>query len=42
MTTTIMYDKVTLELKDVRHLLQNELMKKTDFIKEASELVVKI
>jgi len=36
-----MYGKETLELKDVKQMLQNnELMKKTDFIEEASGLVV--
>jgi len=42
LATTIMYDKKTLELEDVRQMLQNnELMKKTDFTDEASGLVVK-
>ena len=42
LTTTIMYDKETLELENIRQMLKNnELMKKTDFTKEASELVVK-
>jgi len=41
LTITIMYDKKTLELKDVRQMLQNELMKKMDFTEEASGLVVK-
>ena len=42
LTTTIMYGKEILELKDVRHVLQNnKLMKKTDFTEEASGLVVK-
>ena len=37
-----MYDKETLELEDVRQMLQNnELMKKTDSTEEASGLVVK-
>jgi len=37
-----MYGKETLELEDVRHMLQNnELMKKTDSTKEALGLVVK-
>jgi len=37
-----MYEKEILELKDIRQMLQNnELMKKTDFIKDASELIVK-
>jgi len=37
-----MYDKETLELEDVRQMLQNnELMKKTDSTKEASGLFVK-
>ena len=31
LTTIIMYGKETLELKDVRQMLQNELMKKTNF-----------
>jgi len=37
-----MYGKEILELKDVRQMLQNnELMKKTDSIEEASALVAK-
>ena len=37
-----MYRKKTLELKDVRQMLQNnELMKKINFIEGASRLVVK-
>jgi len=37
-----MYDKETLELKDVRQMLQNnELMKNTDTTEEDSELFVK-
>ena len=37
-----MYGKKTLELKDVRQMLQNnELMKKADYIEEASRLIVK-
>jgi len=40
--TIIMYEKKTLELEDVRQMLQNnELMKKTDSTEEASKLVVK-
>jgi len=39
LATTIMYDKETLELTDVRQMLQNnELMKKTDSMEEASGL----
>ena len=42
LATTIMYSKETLELEDVRQMFQNnELMKKTDFTEEASELFVK-
>ena len=42
LATTIMYENETLELEDVRQMFQNnELMKKTDFIEEASGLVVK-
>ena len=42
LATTIIYDKVTLELEDDREMLQNnELMKKTDSTKEALGLVVK-
>ena len=38
-----MYDKETLELEDVRQILQNnELIKKTDFTEEASRLFVKV
>jgi len=37
LATTIMYEKETLELEDVKKMLQNnELMKKIDFIEEAS------
>ena len=37
-----MYDKKTLELEDVRQMLQNnELMKKIDSIEEVLELFVK-
>jgi len=37
-----MYDKETLELEDVRQMLQNnELMRKTNSTKETSGLVVK-
>ena len=37
LATTIMYDKETLELEDVRQMLQNnELMKKTDSTEETS------
>jgi len=37
-----MYGKETLELKDVRQMLQNnELIKKTDSMKEGSRLFVK-
>ena len=40
--TTIIYRKKTLELEDVRQMLQNnELMKKTHSTVEALELVVK-
>ena len=39
---TIIYGKETLELEDVRQMLQNnELIKKIDSTKEASRLVVK-
>ena len=42
LATTNMYDKETLELEDVRQMLQNnELMKKTDSMEEASGLFVK-
>ena len=42
LTTTIMYDKETLELENVRQmLLNNELMKKIDSTEEVSGLVVK-
>jgi len=42
LATTIMYDKETLELKDVRQMLQNnELMKRTDSTEKASGLFVK-
>ena len=42
LTTIIMYDKQTLELEDVRQMLQNKkLMKKTDSMEEASGLVFK-
>ena len=42
LATTIIYDKETLELEDVRQMLKNnELMKKTDFTEEASGLVIK-
>jgi len=42
LATTIMYDKETLELEDVKQMLQNnELIKKTDSTEEASGLVVK-
>ena len=42
LTTTIMYGKETLELEDVRQILQNnELTKKTDSTKEASRLFIK-
>jgi len=42
LATIIMYGKETLELEDVRQMLQNnELMKKTDSTKEASRLFVK-
>jgi len=42
LVTTIMYDKETLELENVRQMLQNnELMKKTDSMEEASGLFVK-
>ena len=40
--TTIMYGKETLELEDVRQMLQNnDLMKKTDSMEEASVLFIK-
>ena len=42
LATTIMYDKETLELENVRQMLQNnELIKKTNFTEEASGLFVK-
>ena len=42
LATTIMYGKETLELEDVRQMLQNnELMKKIDSTEEASGLFVK-
>ena len=42
LATTIMYDKETLELEDVKQMLQNnELMKKTNFTEDASGLTVK-
>ena len=42
LATTIMYGKETLELEDVRQMLQNnELIKRTDSIEEASGLFVK-
>jgi len=42
LATTIVYSKETLELEDVRQILQNnELMKKTDSTEEASGLFVK-
>jgi len=42
LTTTIMYDKETLELEDFRQMLQsNKLMKKTYSTEEASRLIVK-
>jgi len=42
LATTIMYGKETLELEDVRKMLQNnELIKKTDSTEEASGLFVK-
>ena len=42
LATTIMYDKETLELEDVRQMLQNtELIKKTDFTEEALGLFIK-
>jgi len=40
--TTSMYEKETLELKDIRHMLHNnELMKKIYFTEETSGLIVK-
>ena len=40
--TTFIYEKKDLELKDVRQMLQNnELMKKTYYIEEASKMIVK-
>ena len=42
LATTILYDKETLELEDVRQMLQNnELMKNRDSTEEASGLFVK-
>ena len=42
LVTTIMYGKETLELENVRKMLQNnELMKKTDSTEEASGLFIK-
>ena len=42
LATTITYVKETLELEDIRQMLQNnELMKKTDFTEEVSGLVIK-
>ena len=42
MATTIIHSKETLELEDVRQMLQNnELIKKTDYTEEASGLFVK-
>src|SRR5436190_22605385 len=42
LVTTIMYGKETLELEDVGvDLINNEIMKKTDTMKEASGLVTK-
>jgi len=42
LATTIMYGKETLELEDVRQMLQNnELIKRTDSMEEASGLFVK-
>jgi len=41
LATTIMYGKETLQLEDVRQMLQNELMKKTDSTEEDSGLFVK-
>ena len=42
LATTIMYGKETLELEDVRQMLQNnELMKNIDSTEEASKLFVK-
>ena len=41
MATTIKYDKKTLELEDVKQMLLNELMNKTNSTEEASGLVVK-
>ena len=42
LVTTIMYEKKTLELKDVRQMLQsNKLMNKIDKIEKASVLIVK-
>ena len=39
---TIMYRKETLELEDIRQMLQNnEVMRKTNSTEEASELIVK-
>ena len=41
--TTIIYGKETLELEDVRQMLQNnELIKKTDSTEDASRLFVKV
>ena len=41
LATTIMYGKETLQLEDIRQMLQNELMKKTDSTEEALGLFVK-
>ena len=42
LATTIMHDKETLELKDVRQMLQNnKLTKRTDSTEEASGLFIK-
>ena len=39
--TTSMYEKETLELKDINMLHSNELMKKIYFTEEASRLILK-
>jgi len=37
LATNIKYGKKTLKLEDIRHMLQNELMKKMDFTEEVIE-----
>ena len=41
LATAIMYGKETLELEDVRQMLQTNELMKTDSIEEASGLVIK-